>query len=498
MIFFMKKRIVSLLLVIILAAVFIPAVQASAASPLSNADILNALGLFNGTGTTADGKPIYSLEKAPTRAEALVMLIRLMGEEAAAKGGQASHPFDDVPDWAQAYVGYAYESGLTNGISESKFGSQQTASAGQYAAFLLRALGYNESAGDFTYDNALAKLYQLGMTDAGTYQTKQEFTRRDVVELSYSALYLSPKGQSKPLVNILLWKDVFTTQQLNNTYSGRLLLAADAPDMLPDGLVVSSIDELKQIIRLAIKNSDTNFSVSAPGFTGEQLSTAFWEVYDEYHPQSILPLGTITHWNGYLEVEITLNDYVYMESYYKDPERFSKNYKIYRTDLMTIDYTDNYYHMLEWIETVNKILEKTVTPSMTEAEKVKAIHDYIVRNTVYKLGNYLTHSEPHLASTVVFKGYGVCDAYSGAFKILMNALGIECNMIYGDVPQGPHAWNQVKIDGVWYNIDVTWGDADTGDRIYYDYFCKSDSSFGRDHIPDKLSVVEKCSSSLVW
>ncbi len=119
---------------------------------------------------------------------------------------------------------------------------------------------------------------------------------------------------------------------------------------------------------------------------------------------------------------------------------------------------------------------------MSQKQKVKALHGYLILNTWYDRaaeGN-LTMS-PHFAKQIIFENYGVCDGYSEAFKILLNAAGIECKVIYGDTPYGLHAWNQVKIDGIWYNVDITWDDPDDGSKILYDYFCVSDKKFLKDH-----------------
>jgi hypothetical protein len=85
------------------------------------------------------------------------MLIRLLGKEAEATGSYWWHPFTDVDDWASSYVGYAYQKGITNGISATKFGGGATPStAAQYVTFVLRALGYVEGAyGDFNLERSL-------------------------------------------------------------------------------------------------------------------------------------------------------------------------------------------------------------------------------------------------------------------------------------------------------------------------------------------------------
>ena len=81
------KKIISFILAVVLMLSFVPTAFAASDEALDAADKLNALGLFSGTGTDADGKPIYELDRAPTRQEAIVMLIRLLGKIDEAKAG---------------------------------------------------------------------------------------------------------------------------------------------------------------------------------------------------------------------------------------------------------------------------------------------------------------------------------------------------------------------------------------------------------------------------
>lgn len=84
------------------------------------AEALQSLSLFRGTGSGIGSG--YELEKTPTRAEALIMLIRMLGEEKAALACTASQPFIDVPDWCAPYVAYAYERGYSNGVGTDSLG----------------------------------------------------------------------------------------------------------------------------------------------------------------------------------------------------------------------------------------------------------------------------------------------------------------------------------------------------------------------------------------
>jgi hypothetical protein len=149
---------------------------------LDAANNLNSFGLFRGTDNG------YELERAGTRAEALVMLIRLMGYEDAALGTGWWHPFDDVPGWADRYVGYAYTIGLTNGISATKFGSSDRTSAAMYITFVLRALRYNDiDLNDFYWAAPWELSDRIGIT-FNKYRDGSGFTRGDMCFVSYNAL----------------------------------------------------------------------------------------------------------------------------------------------------------------------------------------------------------------------------------------------------------------------------------------------------------------------
>ena len=124
------------------------------------AETLKTLGLFLGSDKG------FELERVPSRLEEVVMLIRLLGKEQEAKSGSWTHPFTDVPPWADKYIGYAYENNLANGMSATEFGTG-AATAQMFATFVLRALGYNDSAAkgavDFTYDGAVQYATERGL-----------------------------------------------------------------------------------------------------------------------------------------------------------------------------------------------------------------------------------------------------------------------------------------------------------------------------------------------
>ena len=160
---------------------------------------LKELGMFVGTDKG------FELERPANRAEALTMLVRLLGKETEAKNGTWEHPFNDVPTWADKIVGYAYSNSLTSGVSADKFGSNDTVSAVQYLTFVLRALGYSDSkeVTDFTWDNPFDLATEIGLIENGEYNKDSEFLRADVAIVSYNALLLIPKNGENILKDTL-------------------------------------------------------------------------------------------------------------------------------------------------------------------------------------------------------------------------------------------------------------------------------------------------------
>lgn len=71
-------------------------------------------------------------------------------------------------------------------------------------------------------------------------------------------------------------------------------------------------------------------------------------------------------------------------------------------------------------------------------------------------------------------GAVVCSGYADLFMYLCAGVDIPCRQV--DYADGAHRWNQVQIDGIWYNVDTCWMDtAEDGVYSMY-YFLVSDSA----------------------
>ncbi len=177
----------------------------------SEAYALKNLGLVKGA---ANG---LELSRGNTRAESITMLIRLLGEEESALASLRAHPFTDVDAWAQKYVGYAYSMGYTNGVSPTRYDGSSYTTANQYVTFVLRALGYNDSIGDFNYNTAVKDAVRLGVLTSSDMaeMEKTPFYRDMVMHISYRAMSAKVKGSDKTLLAQLVLNGAVSGDKAN-------------------------------------------------------------------------------------------------------------------------------------------------------------------------------------------------------------------------------------------------------------------------------------------
>jgi hypothetical protein len=160
-----------------------------------SADTLNTLGLFRGTG---DG---YDLLRVPTRLEAGVMLIRLLGRERESlEGVEYSAPFEDVPEWGKPYVDYMWRNGLTQGMTATEFVPDGACTMQMYCTFVARALGFADGV-DFEYAAAAEFAIATGYSDK--YVGAERFNRGTMVAVSELALTVTVNGTSLSLLEQL-------------------------------------------------------------------------------------------------------------------------------------------------------------------------------------------------------------------------------------------------------------------------------------------------------
>ncbi len=160
---------------------------------------LKTLGLFRGS-LTGYGQG-FDLEAAPTRLQALIMFVRVLGEESAALSWNGVCPFQDIQPGSQAekYVGYAYERGYTNGYSTTEFRPSALAYSSAANTQISDALERAESA------------YILTPGETAILQST-DFLRADLVYVSYYALDARLADGTQTLGQSLMERNVFDQQ----------------------------------------------------------------------------------------------------------------------------------------------------------------------------------------------------------------------------------------------------------------------------------------------
>ena len=168
---------------------------------------------------------------------------------------------------------------------------------------------------------------------------------------------------------------------------------------------------------------------------------------------------------------------------------------------------DEYYNYLkhndkktkEVNDVINNFKNQYIKSGMTDFEKEIIIIQYIVENNKYDWDSFKKHESGQILSSddcytaygALVKGTSVCAGYADAFYRMCKECNIDCIYISGKGNGGNHAWNQVKIDGKWYNVDVTWedpiwnGSDNNGygfNKLRNEYINLTDRQLEKDHI----------------
>ena len=211
-----SKRIIGLVLCLLLSFSCVSfADDASVSSAtgtdtvLSNSDITDSYeeaaiqlymyGLFKG------GSNGFDLSSDSTKAQAAVMIVRLLGAESAVLNSSFSHPYSDVPGWASNYVGYLYQHGVDIAKSETVYGASDNITLNEFLVMVLQSLGYEDVSVATPAENVSALVKKTGLLteDELSQLSGIDFDRGTMVYVSKKALDVAVASTGETLYQTL-------------------------------------------------------------------------------------------------------------------------------------------------------------------------------------------------------------------------------------------------------------------------------------------------------
>lgn len=113
----------------------------------------------------------------------------------------------------------------------------------------------------------------------------------------------------------------------------------------------------------------------------------------------------------------------------------------------------------------DEVVQRFITPDMTDIQKAKALHDWIINKVEYD-HNDMYADKNHCDCSVFINDTTVCDGYARGYARLMNKAGIETEYFTNMT----HAWNKCKFGDIYLNVDTCWDDPHNS----YPWFLLSD------------------------
>lgn len=140
---------------------------------------------------------------------------------------------------------------------------------------------------------------------------------------------------------------------------------------------------------------------------------------------------------------------------------------------------------------VEEIEKEIWNSSMSNEDKIKEAHNYIINNSKYdkdRSDNNIVKYKSDTAYGSLLEGYSLCGGYTDAMELFLEDMGIKSYKISSE----NHVWNAVNLNNAWYHLDLTWDDpitTDGSDILEYNFFLITTSELseleGEQHNYDK-------------
>jgi hypothetical protein len=174
--------------------------------------------------------------------------------------------------------------------------------------------------------------------------------------------------------------------------------------------------------------------------------------------------------NDVISISNDKDTLAYIDNFVHPLNQFSKINILYNkyneiTVNITRTYTDDEINYIN--NEVDRIIKDKIKENMSDKEKIKVIHNYIIDNNKYatdKIRNDNPNATYSKASYMLQNHYGICSSYSDLMSVFLYRFNINNIRISSKT----HIWNLVYLDNKWYHLDLTWDDpimSDGSDRL---------------------------------
>ncbi len=150
--------------------------------------------------------------------------------------------------------------------------------------------------------------------------------------------------------------------------------------------------------------------------------------------------------------------------------------------------TDKQEKLALFNQTVDNIVDMANTYS-NDFERALFVHDYLIDKAVYDFDIIKKPSDQWGyaagAYSCLIDKKTICEGFSKAYKLVLDRLGIECIIVADEKGDEPHAWNNIKLDGEWYIVDLTYDNSAKYDENpennhnSHEYFCAKQDEYSR-------------------
>jgi hypothetical protein len=421
--------------------------------------------------------------------------------------------FSDVPTshWSYPAIKDLASKNIISGYGNGKFGFGDVATREQVAALIYRVLVPNKQGGTFSNDGAryvlqdgstlnnpygdirsgstmfseeVLTLTKLGIFKGdgnGGFRPKDSVSRAEMAQIIKNAFQVSAKQKHtfNDVPNGFWAENAISAVQSNGIASG-------TGDGKFEPAKTVTREQYAQFLYNALKYKKPEVAVQDTGDAA--LLAAFKDEVQKrintYETNITLPYKTKN--SNTKEVMNTLfNAYkeVANKNEYTNYNRSNVSYGLSGspgnyTFTLKITYRETKEQTEYVMKQAKAIVSSIIQVGMDDHEKVKVIHDYVVKHVSYD-----TSYKAYTAYEALANRSAVCQGYTLLTYQLLKEAGIENHFVVGTGDGQPHAWNLVKIENKWYHLDTTFDDPvpDEQGRVTYSYFNLSDEQIARNH-----------------